>query len=400
MAAPDTRVAEAKEVGEEAASPMTKTCVLKVSIHCEGCKKKVKKILQSIHGVDTIDVDLRQQKVVVTGNVDSDILIMKLINKTGKHAELWPQPPPPPPSDSNKKKKKKVKPPENKENQNDDVAETSGESSNKHQSEKNDKETVVKVVVQDAPTKNRVEDNNYNAAKKKNVNEGCASGKAGVQIQEPKHEVKQTVVLPAGNPPPPVTEKKVSVAVQVSEEGEASGIEKSGGAKNKKKKSKGNNINNNENEGSSNVSATGEAPVTSGSGSQPHGQGHCHGHGHGPEPVPPQVAGPANESPPRHRSYHQYPPHYYAPPPPNPPVYTVSYHTAYPSSSRYGSASYYAPPQPYSYAHVVHQHPPYPPPYTYESESYTPSYNNMPSQPSSDSFEFFSEENPNACSVM
>ncbi|MED6200288.1 hypothetical protein PIB30_083607 [Stylosanthes scabra] len=397
MAASETRVADVKEAGEHAAPPMSKTCVLKASIHCEGCKRKVKKILQSIHGVETIDVDLRQQKVVVTGNVDTDFLIKKLINKTGKHAEVWPQPPPPPPpsEDSKNKKKKKVKPPENKDNQNDDVAETS-----------TSKETVVKSVVQDAPN-----NNNATAKKDKNVNEGCATGKAGVQIQEPKHEVKQTVVLPAGNPPPPpVTEKKVSVAVQVSDECEASGIEKSDSAKTKKKKSKRNNINNKETEGASVGAATvehpGEAPVTSGSGNQPHGKSHCHGNG--PEPVPP-VAGSANESPPRNRSYHQYTPHYYAPPPPNPPVYTVSYHTAYPSSSRYGSASYYAPPQPYSYAHVVHhgeerEHPPYPPqypaPYTYESESYTPSYNNMPSQPSSESFEFFSEENPNACSVM
>lgn len=65
-----------------------KTWVLKVHIHCEGCKKKVKKVLQSVEGVYTTVVDSAQQKVTVTGNVDSDILIKKLL-KSGKHAELW-----------------------------------------------------------------------------------------------------------------------------------------------------------------------------------------------------------------------------------------------------------------------------------------------------------------------
>lgn len=65
-----------------------KTWVLKVHIHCEGCKKKVKKVLQSVEGVYTTVVDSAQQKVTVTGNVDSEILIKKLL-KSGKHAELW-----------------------------------------------------------------------------------------------------------------------------------------------------------------------------------------------------------------------------------------------------------------------------------------------------------------------
>ncbi|KAM7277427.1 hypothetical protein ACFE04_019293 [Oxalis oulophora] len=60
---------------------------LKVSIHCEGCKKKVKKLLHSIEGVYTITIDSQQHKVTVTGNIDADTLIKKLL-KSGKHAEL------------------------------------------------------------------------------------------------------------------------------------------------------------------------------------------------------------------------------------------------------------------------------------------------------------------------
>ncbi|KAK6146098.1 hypothetical protein DH2020_019967 [Rehmannia glutinosa] len=67
------------------------TCVLKVNIHCDGCKHKVKKILQKIEGVYTIKIDSEQGKVSVSGNVDPSTLIKKLI-KNGKHAELWGAP--------------------------------------------------------------------------------------------------------------------------------------------------------------------------------------------------------------------------------------------------------------------------------------------------------------------
>ncbi|KAJ8898821.1 hypothetical protein K2173_007246 [Erythroxylum novogranatense] len=60
---------------------------LKVSIHCEGCKKKVKKVLQGIEGVYKTEIDSRH-KVTVTGNVDAETLIKKLV-RSGKHAELW-----------------------------------------------------------------------------------------------------------------------------------------------------------------------------------------------------------------------------------------------------------------------------------------------------------------------
>ncbi|XP_075522334.1 heavy metal-associated isoprenylated plant protein 37 [Primulina tabacum] len=66
------------------------TCVLKVNIHCDGCKQKVKKLLQKIEGVYKVSLDAELQKVTVSGNVDSAVLIKKLV-KVGKHAELWSQ---------------------------------------------------------------------------------------------------------------------------------------------------------------------------------------------------------------------------------------------------------------------------------------------------------------------
>ncbi|KAI9084746.1 hypothetical protein K1719_033152 [Acacia pycnantha] len=344
---------EVREVEEHQVEPlMYRTCVLKVSIHCEACKRKVKKVLQSIDDVYNVDIDLRQHKVVVTGNVNSETLIKKLV-KIGKHAELWPEKAEP--------KKKKQPKPENKEKQAD--PESSEES---NQGADTEKETV-KVVVQDGNPS-------------KESNEGPPTGKPGVQFQEPNPDVKQTVISPAGNPSP-VAQKKVSIAVQVGNENEAppaapgnekSGASSAGGKKKKKKGHKGNNAG--EHSG-------GNAPAGTGSANPPQGPGQGH------ERVPAPFQNPGNESPPRHPTYHQYPPHYYSPP-----VYTVSHHTAYPSGSY--SAAYYTAPQPHSYAQVrypgmgTEMEPP-----PYDSGAYT-------SQPSDSSFEFFSDENPNACSVM
>ncbi|GAB2226650.1 hypothetical protein Droror1_Dr00022466 [Drosera rotundifolia] len=64
------------------------TCVLRVNIDCDGCKLKVKKLLQKIEGVYAVIIAADQQKVTVSGSVDPSTLIKKLI-KSGKHAELW-----------------------------------------------------------------------------------------------------------------------------------------------------------------------------------------------------------------------------------------------------------------------------------------------------------------------
>ncbi|OEL21257.1 hypothetical protein BAE44_0017727 [Dichanthelium oligosanthes] len=78
--------------------------VLRVSIHCEGCKKKVKKVLQNINGVYRCEIDARSNKVTVTASTKLDpyILVAKL-RKSGKQADLWPEqpmPPPQPPAES------------------------------------------------------------------------------------------------------------------------------------------------------------------------------------------------------------------------------------------------------------------------------------------------------------
>ncbi|XP_022934017.1 heavy metal-associated isoprenylated plant protein 36-like isoform X1 [Cucurbita moschata] len=81
---------EAKDFEATSEPFNSKTCLLRVSIHCEGCKRKVIKILHNIHGVHGVEIDRKQQKVTVTTNIDEQTLIKRLI-KAGKHAEPWPE---------------------------------------------------------------------------------------------------------------------------------------------------------------------------------------------------------------------------------------------------------------------------------------------------------------------
>ncbi|XP_077251728.1 uncharacterized protein LOC143890942 [Tasmannia lanceolata] len=82
-------MAKEEDLKIEFASMFFQKVELRVSvICCEGCKRKVKKALQSIEGVLKTVIDVSQPKVTVIGNVDPQILIKKL-GKLGKTAEIW-----------------------------------------------------------------------------------------------------------------------------------------------------------------------------------------------------------------------------------------------------------------------------------------------------------------------
>ncbi|KAK2419145.1 Heavy metal transport/detoxification superfamily protein [Trifolium repens] len=65
-------------------------CILKVDIscQCEGCEKKVKKVLLKIQGVIEVKTYLEERKVRVVGDVDPNELIKNLKKYSGKHAEI------------------------------------------------------------------------------------------------------------------------------------------------------------------------------------------------------------------------------------------------------------------------------------------------------------------------
>jgi hypothetical protein len=341
-------------------------------------------------GVFTTDVDLRLQKATVVGDVDADTLIKRLIKKTGKHAELWPEK-----ADNNqkaamKKGKAKNKDKEKEKEKERDSNEEGGDGENK-------KEVKVKaevVKMQDPSPKN-----SENGGPSKNseggghVVIGNASEGGAVQVKEVKvNEVnaKQPATSPSGVRSP-VADKKVGGESEVVAEkiGGGGSVDGSSGAKKKKKKAhKENNSNNNNGDEGEH---SGHAPAGTGS----PGQGH----------VQVQIPPPANHIPPRHDHVYDYPATYYAPP-----VYAVSSNVAYPSTS-YG-ASYHAPQYSYAYMHPG-THPgtiSVPPPpdfHPYYSSQTSDSFEPPPpdfhpyySSQTSDSFEFLSDENPNACSIM
>ncbi|KAL5858898.1 hypothetical protein ACOSQ4_000194 [Xanthoceras sorbifolium] len=64
---------------------------MRVHMDCGGCVSKIKKALQKLDGVDDIDIDMSNQKVIVMGWADQK-KVLKTVRKGGRRAELWPYP--------------------------------------------------------------------------------------------------------------------------------------------------------------------------------------------------------------------------------------------------------------------------------------------------------------------
>ena len=67
---------------------MAETVVLKVGMSCEGCVGAVKRVLTKMEGVESFDINLKDQKVTVIGNVTSEA-VLKTVSKTGKKTAFW-----------------------------------------------------------------------------------------------------------------------------------------------------------------------------------------------------------------------------------------------------------------------------------------------------------------------
>ncbi|KAL9668831.1 hypothetical protein QQ045_006371 [Rhodiola kirilowii] len=65
---------------------------MKVSMDCSGCENKIRKAVQKLDGVDTVEIDMDEQKVTVTGTFSDQLKVLKKVRKTGRRAELWPFP--------------------------------------------------------------------------------------------------------------------------------------------------------------------------------------------------------------------------------------------------------------------------------------------------------------------
>ncbi|KAF9599246.1 hypothetical protein IFM89_036544 [Coptis chinensis] len=61
---------------------------LKVGMHCEQCIKKIMKTIKKIEDIETYDLDVKLNKITVTGNVTSEEVI-RVLQKIGKTASNW-----------------------------------------------------------------------------------------------------------------------------------------------------------------------------------------------------------------------------------------------------------------------------------------------------------------------
>ncbi|MQL05621.1 heavy-metal-associated domain-containing protein [Escherichia coli] len=66
----------------------SQTVVLKVGMSCQGCVGAVNRVLGKLEGVESFDIDLKEQKVVVKGNVQPDT-VLQTVSKTGKKTAFW-----------------------------------------------------------------------------------------------------------------------------------------------------------------------------------------------------------------------------------------------------------------------------------------------------------------------
>ncbi|WVZ66762.1 hypothetical protein U9M48_015943 [Paspalum notatum var. saurae] len=65
------------------------TVELKVRMDCEGCELKVRSAISSMKGVESVEINRKQQKVTVVGYVEAS-KVLKKAQSTGKKAEMWP----------------------------------------------------------------------------------------------------------------------------------------------------------------------------------------------------------------------------------------------------------------------------------------------------------------------
>ncbi|KAI9128755.1 hypothetical protein K1719_000238 [Acacia pycnantha] len=64
-----------------------KVVILKVSMHCDGCAKRVEKHVSKLEGVSSYKVDLENKRVVLVGDI-LPLEVLESMSKVNKYAEL------------------------------------------------------------------------------------------------------------------------------------------------------------------------------------------------------------------------------------------------------------------------------------------------------------------------
>ncbi|KAL5216486.1 hypothetical protein ABZP36_007887 [Zizania latifolia] len=94
--------------------PPPEEVVMRVYMHCEGCARKVRKILKGFDGVEDVIADSKAHKVLVKGKkaaADPMKVVERVQKKTGRKVELLSPMPPPPEEKKEEEKKEEPEPP-------------------------------------------------------------------------------------------------------------------------------------------------------------------------------------------------------------------------------------------------------------------------------------------------
>ncbi|XP_058082286.1 heavy metal-associated isoprenylated plant protein 3-like [Magnolia sinica] len=70
--------------------PVSSTVVLKIRLHCEGCIKKIQRIIRKIKGVENVSIDSQKDLVTVKGTMDAKALPSYLKEKLKRNVEVVP----------------------------------------------------------------------------------------------------------------------------------------------------------------------------------------------------------------------------------------------------------------------------------------------------------------------
>ncbi|XP_031106800.1 heavy metal-associated isoprenylated plant protein 7-like [Ipomoea triloba] len=107
---------ESKDAPPPPPPPLPQEIVLKVYMHCEGCARKVRRCLKGFDGVEDVVTDCKSHKVVVKGEkADPLKVVARVQKKSHRQVELISPIPPPPADEAKKPPEEAVKPEEKKE---------------------------------------------------------------------------------------------------------------------------------------------------------------------------------------------------------------------------------------------------------------------------------------------
>ncbi|KAL6011643.1 Heavy metal-associated isoprenylated plant protein 7 [Asimina triloba] len=87
----EKKVEEKPKAEEKKEEPPVIIVVLKVHMHCEACSEEIRKRIQKMKGVNSVEPDLKGSQVTVKGVIDPPKLVEYVYKRTGKHAVIVKQ---------------------------------------------------------------------------------------------------------------------------------------------------------------------------------------------------------------------------------------------------------------------------------------------------------------------